>query len=201
VSRAILASVLVACQLGACSGTTDVYLGSDDPVVKPGADSAPAPTERVEPEPTPETPAAPSIEPGGAIPPDRDSAPPLPDGGAEHDSSTTDGAVDAGSASAPGCPAGTADCDGDAANRCETDTTRDMANCGECGQRCHANGHDARAATCVDGRCNLTCVDPLFGDQDCDGDPDNGCEAPLLSDDQNCGDCGVVCTCFNGQCL
>jgi hypothetical protein len=44
--------------------------------------------------------------------------------------------------------------------------------------------------------------------KDCDGKPDNGCEANTDSDAQNCGTCGTVCqpganaapTCFVGKC-
>jgi len=38
---------------------------------------------------------------------------------------------------------------------------------------------------------------PLFAD--CDGELANGCEADL-SDDQNCGMCGRVCTCDGLRC-
>jgi hypothetical protein len=49
--------------------------------------------------------------------------------------------------------------------------------------------------TCLPGACDT-------GWADCDGNPENGCEASLLSDD-NCGVCGIVCgvgeSCYNGS--
>jgi hypothetical protein len=98
------------------------------------------------------------------------------------------------------CRAGRADCDGNPANGCEVDTRTSMQNCGRCGRLCHTNGHDAIDAKCVDGRCVITCQSELFPELDCDGNPDNGCETSIWTDNQNCGACGVRCTCIDGRC-
>jgi len=45
-------------------------------------------------------------------------------------------------------------------------------------------------ATCTDGRCEITCDEGLG---DCDGDPTNGCEIDLTSDDAHCGSCDQDC--------
>ena len=98
------------------------------------------------------------------------------------------------------CATSFADCDGDASNGCEVDTTTSMQHCGGCDRRCHALGEDVMTATCAAGVCELECVfEPAFGN--CDGDIDNGCEALLSFDPNNCGACGVQCACGNGECL
>lgn len=98
------------------------------------------------------------------------------------------------------CSTGRADCDGNPANGCEINTQTSMQNCGSCGRLCHTNGHDAITAACVNGRCELTCQSELFPELDCDGNPDNGCETSIWTDNQNCGACGVRCTCIEGVC-
>lgn len=53
-------------------------------------------------------------------------------------------------------------------------------------------------ASCADSKC--TCVE---GFDDCDGNLENGCEAFLGDDDENCGACGHAClggTCDNSLC-
>jgi hypothetical protein len=87
------------------------------------------------------------------------------------------------------CPAGVGDCNGDPADGCETalDTP---SNCGACGLACalpHAS------ASCDGGACTLGACDPGYGD--CDGNPQNGCEASLalVPNSANCGACGVSC--------
>jgi hypothetical protein len=97
------------------------------------------------------------------------------------------------------CPAGRADCDGDSRNGCEVDIDTSMQNCGRCGRLCHTMGHDALDAVCVGGHCQITCQIEPFGQGDCDDDPDNGCETNLWTND-NCGTCGVRCTCIDGVC-
>jgi hypothetical protein len=98
------------------------------------------------------------------------------------------------------CPAGRADCDANPTNGCEVDTRSSMQNCGGCGRLCHTNGHDATTAVCSSGECRLTCESELFPERDCDGNPDNGCETSIWTDNQNCGGCGVRCTCVDGVC-
>jgi hypothetical protein len=98
------------------------------------------------------------------------------------------------------CTTGHADCDSNPANGCEVNTQTSMQHCGSCGRLCHTNGHDAITATCVKGRCEITCQSELFPELDCDGNPDNGCETSIWTDNQNCGACGVRCTCVDGIC-
>ena len=101
----------------------------------------------------------------------------------------------------PNCDTGFSDCDGNPSNGCETATSSDVANCGGCGALCTAlNG----STSCVDGSCVPLC-DSGFGD--CDGSPQNGCEAGLVSDPNNCGACGNDCAaphattgCVSGAC-
>ena len=101
----------------------------------------------------------------------------------------------------PPCPIGFEDCDGNADNGCETDTSSDEAHCGGCEQACTAAAASAASAECVEGSCVLACRIPgLLGD--CDGDPDNGCETELFHNVNNCGMCGRRCTlCIDGLCL
>jgi len=70
------------------------------------------------------------------------------------------------------CPAGSADCDGNAANACEAVLANDPKHCGACGVGCAAaNGE----GSCVGGTCRMVFCIP--GHCDLDGDPKNGCEA------------------------
>ncbi|MBL8604041.1 MAG: hypothetical protein JNK72_19090 [Myxococcales bacterium] len=97
------------------------------------------------------------------------------------------------------CNAGFANCDGNAANGCETNLTNTVSACGACGNVCSfANATPA----CAGGACTLaTCND---GFRSCDNDPRNGCEVDLRSDARNCGACGNVCAsgsiCVAGTC-
>jgi hypothetical protein len=91
-----------------------------------------------------------------------------------------------GSCALTTCTVGYGNCDGGLANGCETALTT-LANCGGCGAVCaRANA----AESCTGGTCTLGACDPGYGN--CDGDPSNGCEAPLNSLG-NCGGCGTVC--------
>jgi hypothetical protein len=114
---------------------------------------------------------------------------------------------------------------------CDSGTTQgDVNNCGACGNRCLAFG---ATAACNAGKCAFSCAPGSF---DIDGDLQtaggNGCECTqsnagveicdgldndcngtiddtfdLLTDPENCGQCGTVCgvanglaTCVNGTC-
>jgi hypothetical protein len=86
------------------------------------------------------------------------------------------------------CLAGFADCDGDPANGCETDTRESTAHCGACGRRCDpANA----TAACVMGACAVASCAAGFGD--CDGNATNGCETDTRSSAAHCGGCGMSC--------
>jgi hypothetical protein len=105
-------------------------------------------------------------------------------------------ACEAGECKIVGCKTGFFDCDGQAPNGCEVDSSTDAANCGACGQACAQV--DNAAATCLLGKCEGFVCNEGFAD--CDQDPSNGCEVNLLEDAGNCGACGSVCDAVpNGQ--
>ena len=101
------------------------------------------------------------------------------------------------------CTAGFANCDGNAANGCETRTTNSITNCGACGTVCTAP--TGSTPSCVNGVCTLTCT---AGSGDCDRMGTNGCETDLRTNAANCGACGTSCagranatgTCTNSAC-
>lgn len=99
-----------------------------------------------------------------------------------------DAPVDAADAGPLTCPAGRGDCDGNAANGCETDLRSAVANCGMCGMACSFPG---ATAACTAGACTMVACLPDFGD--CDGSPANGCEAPFESSTDHCSRCGASC--------
>jgi hypothetical protein len=78
--------------------------------------------------------------------------------------------------------------------RCGTncvDTTKDLANCGNCGVKCAANMY------CAASKCNSACTSPLkLCGQFC---------VDLTSDHDNCGKCGMGCAsdqdCINSACI
>lgn len=78
---------------------------------------------------------------------------------------------------------------------CSADTSTDRMNCGRCGVVC-GTPRGTTQNTCAMGRCVPVCA-TSFGD--CDGDPNNGCEAELNSEDR-CGSCTTVCL-SNQACL
>jgi hypothetical protein len=90
-----------------------------------------------------------------------------------------------------------ADCDGLAANGCETNLETDVHHCGTCERAC-ALPHAVAACThaaCVIEKCE---VDGAIGTcahvyADCDGDASNGCEINLAGNHENCGACGKAC--------
>jgi hypothetical protein len=89
------------------------------------------------------------------------------------------------------CNLGFGDCDGSAANGCETLLTT-TADCGGCGVPC-ARAHGS--ASCATGTCALTgCSAGFF---DCDGNPANGCEALPCG---NNGHCTTGAQCASAVC-
>lgn len=106
------------------------------------------------------------------------------------------------------CDAGFADCDGRYDNGCETNTATSIDHCGACGETCTIAGGTAR---CEGGECKVRTCDSGRGD--CDGNPDNGCETNVNTNQTHCGACaaagGVNCntiyanataTCQSGAC-
>jgi hypothetical protein len=94
------------------------------------------------------------------------------------------------------CNAGYGDCDGLAANGCETNTAggtpgpgSTILNCGTCGTSCSVtNG----TPLCASGTCKVaSCAAPY---DDCDGVYANGCETNTNNSVGNCGACGTICS-------
>ncbi len=90
-------------------------------------------------------------------------------------------------------PSGFSDCDGNAANGCETDIRSSTAHCGACNVACSSN--NMASLSCTSGVCNGTCA---AGFEDCNGNKQtDGCEADLLSSTAHCGACNVACSSNN----
>ena len=97
------------------------------------------------------------------------------------------------------CDAGYADCDGDPANGCETNTGSDVSNCGLCGNTC-MDSDDHGSPSCMEGMCGITC-DSAWTLCDGAGSPlgEFGLITPigvcvdLDTDTGNCGSCGNAC--------
>lgn len=91
------------------------------------------------------------------------------------------------------------DCDGDSSNGCETNVRIDPDHCGGCGRKCPELPHAQRGCgdACTIWRCDA-------GYRDCDGKVDDGCEVGVLTDPNNCGECGHACKtgqrCRRGEC-
>ncbi|MGI8476774.1 MAG: hypothetical protein ACR2OO_10435, partial [Thermomicrobiales bacterium] len=94
------------------------------------------------------------------------------------------GACEAGVCSLGSCAAGYGNCDGQAADGCETDLTG-VANCGSCGTVCP--GDACTPAQCSGGACNRT--SSCTGSQTCGGGG--------VAD--QCGSCTPATTCPGGQ--
>lgn len=100
------------------------------------------------------------------------------------------------------CPKGSADCDGDYANGCETDTTKDPLHCGACAKPCDLSNAEPE---CVGGACRIqSCA---AGFSDCNGEAGDGCEVDIARDPKNCGACDDACSenhavadCRDGRC-
>jgi hypothetical protein len=74
-----------------------------------------------------------------------------------------------------------------------TNLKTDPGNCGMCGEPCFPS--NVAAATCSGGACGYTACQTGFSD--CNGKPEDGCEASTSGDVFNCGGCGVVCRPLN----
>jgi hypothetical protein len=96
------------------------------------------------------------------------------------------------------CASGFGNCNSTPGDGCEVDITTSTTHCGACGAACVlANA----TASCVARACAVASCATNFGN--CDGSAANGCEAPLLTDAQNCGACGNRCAsgvCVAGLC-
>lgn len=106
------------------------------------------------------------------------------------------------------CPDDTGDCNERAVDGCEVDLLTSSNHCGACSLDCdpaHAVG------ICVGGECLIKTDEPNQGCDpnyaDCNGSPDDGCEANLLTDPDHCGACEAGCSteggipgCSAGEC-
>ncbi len=86
------------------------------------------------------------------------------------------------------CATGQGNCDGNAANGCETDVRTSVMNCGACGNACPARANSTSA--CAASACTVTC-NAGFGN--CNALVTDGCEASLMADPLNCGACARRC--------
>jgi len=98
------------------------------------------------------------------------------------------------------CATGFGNCDGVAANGCETDLNTTVSSCGACGRACAlANAGE----TCTAGACAITTCDPGF--LNCNASAADGCEVNTATDNANCGACGRGCAagqvCSAGACV
>jgi hypothetical protein len=96
---------------------------------------------------------------------------------------------DSGSCKFVKCDDARADCDHDLSNGCETNLLL-PDNCGQCGLDCRSLPNVLSGGCTSKGTCEVVCK---AGFADCDGKPENGCEADI-SGTQNCGACGSDCS-------
>jgi len=108
-----------------------------------------------------------------------------------------------GTCAVSSCSQGFGNCDGQAANGCETNHSNDINNCGACGTVCAQPANAAVA--CNAGVCGSPVC--LSGWGNCDSLTANGCEVNLLTASGNCGACGNACSfphasavCTSGTC-
>ena len=80
-----------------------------------------------------------------------------------------------------------------AGDECETNVLTDAMHCGDCETVCefaHAE------QSCVSGRCQIeSCISPY---DDCNNEPEDGCETNLRTAAAHCGACGNECSDQNG---
>jgi hypothetical protein len=93
------------------------------------------------------------------------------------------------------CADGFANCDRQNDNGCEITIKTDLENCGACGNVCDLPN---ATAECSAGLCRIKTDGCAAGFQDCNGDPEDGCEVDLKSNKLNCGACNKICPELNG---
>ena len=86
------------------------------------------------------------------------------------------------------CDDGFGNCDGGQDNGCEIDLRVTMAHCGECDNVCEL---DNATYTCFQSQCVVIFCDDGF--DNCDKQPETGCETSVQEDAENCGECNSVC--------
>ncbi len=109
-----------------------------------------------------------------------------------------DASVSSGMCPTNECPRGRSTCP-DSPYPCGVELTSDDENCGACGNACPVIDGLRVRTTCVGGVCRFGCSNNYA---DCNGLTDDGCEALLLWDKDNCGGCGIKCSdvCTEGKC-
>ncbi|AKU99482.1 Tryptophan synthase alpha chain [Labilithrix luteola] len=128
------------------------------------------------------------------------------DGGDQGTASDASADSEAGMCVRTACPAPWETCAGAGGElptyACGTNLEDDTQNCGSCGTVCRepSSAYNVHMG-CTAGQCQAFC-NP--GHSDCNGIPDDGCEASILDDPANCGACGVTCAegvaCIKGKC-
>ncbi|NMB75138.1 MAG: choice-of-anchor D domain-containing protein [Myxococcales bacterium] len=86
------------------------------------------------------------------------------------------------------CLEGWSDCDNDQVTGCETHTSVDVNNCGQCDQVCqfaHAS------ASCLAGQCVMGSCENGYAN--CNSGTTDGCETSIWNNVDNCGSCGLRC--------
>ncbi len=108
-----------------------------------------------------------------------------------------------GTCAVSACSQGFGNCDGQAANGCETNHSNDVNNCGGCGTVCTQPAN--ATVICSSGLCGVPVCTAGWGN--CDSLAANGCEMNIQNSVGNCGACGNVCSfphaaavCSNGGC-
>ena len=99
------------------------------------------------------------------------------------------------------CDGAYEDCNLNMGDGCEVDLMTDPKHCGFCGDLCPPV--DNGQAGCADGDCLIEECNGTF--ENCDGQFDNGCEADLWTNPNNCGQCDKKCgqgfVCKDGDCV
>jgi hypothetical protein len=83
------------------------------------------------------------------------------------------------------CATGYSNCNNTVSDGCEVNLQTDVGNCGSCAKAC--NGTNG-TPSCQTGICTIVCSS---GFNDCDGNPDTGCEVNINTDVAHCGACAA----------
>jgi len=97
------------------------------------------------------------------------------------------------------CTTGFRDCDNNAGNGCEINTTNNVSHCGACGTVCNLPN---ATPTCTNSVCQVGACTGAF--RNCNNNPSDGCEINTANNPSHCGACGTVCSsgvCNNGVCV
>jgi hypothetical protein len=86
------------------------------------------------------------------------------------------------------CLEGWSDCDNDQGTGCETHTSVDVNNCGQCDHVCQFDHADA---SCLAGQCVMGSCENGYAN--CNSSTTDGCETSIWNNVDNCGTCGLRC--------